>query len=142
MSVDLAKFELLEELSEEQREALGDALSESTLEPDQALFHCRDEASELHLICEGGVRLELNGRELGELHAGESLGAASLAIVGNRQCDAYAIGKTRLFTLTRTAYLCLCSDTPSVALALQEGVLRAFAGFLRCTVSDRRDSPL
>ena len=59
MSVDLGKFELLQELSEEQREALGDALSESTLEPDQALFHCRDEASELHLICEGGVRLEV-----------------------------------------------------------------------------------
>ena len=142
MSVDLGKFELLQELSEEQRESLEDALSESTLEPDQALFRCRDEAAELHLICEGGVRLELNGRELGALHVGESLGGASLAVVGNRQCDAYAIGKTRLLTLTRPAYLSLCSDAPAVALALQEGVLRAFAGCLRSTVSDRRDSPL
>ena len=49
------------------------------------------------------------------------------------------IGETKLLTLTREGYLRLRADAPTVALALQEGVLRIFSGFLRCTVADRRD---
>lgn len=138
MNVDLAKFDLLEELGHEQRELLAELLYQRSLEEGDFVFRCGDEAGELYLIYRGGVRLEINGRQLGALHAGETLGAVGLAVVGSRQCDAVALESTELLALDREGYLRLRADAPAVALALQEGILRAFAGFLRCTVTDRR----
>ncbi len=138
MSMDLGKFELLQELNDEQRGELAPLLVETNVADGEFIFRFDEEAAVLHLISEGSVRLELKGRELGELTAGESIGAVSLVVIGNRQCDAIAVGEVTLLTLTREGYARLRADAPAVALALQEGVLRIFSGFLRCTVADRR----
>ncbi len=138
MSMDLGKFELLQELDDEQRGELASLLVERSVEAGEFIFRCNEEAAALHLISEGSVQLELKGRGIGELKDGESIGAVSLVVIGNRQCDAIAGGETLLLTLTREGYARLRTDSPAVALALQEGVLRIFSGFLRCTVADRR----
>ncbi len=141
MSVDLGKFELLQELSEAQHGALADQLEEFQFAAGDFVFCCGEEAAELFLIADGSIRLEIKRRELGVLRAGESIGAVSLAVVGNRQCDAVALESTSLLALSREGYLRLRADEPTVALALQEGILRSFAGFLRCTMTDRRAPP-
>ncbi|MEE9281509.1 MAG: cyclic nucleotide-binding domain-containing protein [Myxococcota bacterium] len=141
MSADLGKFELLQELSEAQHDALAELLEERQLAAGDFVFRCGEEAAELFLIADGSIRLEIKRRELGVLRAGESIGAVSLAVVGNRQCDAVALESTSLLALNREGYLRLRADAPAVALALQEGILRSFAGFLRSTVADRRAAP-
>ena len=138
MSIDLGKFELLQELNDEQRGELAALLVEKSVEAGDFIFRANEEAAALHLISEGSVRLELKGREIGELAAGEAIGAVSLVVIGNRQCDAIAASAATLLTLTREGYLRLRADSPTVGLALQEGILRTFSGFLRCTVADRR----
>ena len=90
MSMDLGKFELLQELDDEQRGELSPHLAEQIVEAGEFIFRSSDEAAALHLISEGTVRLELKGRELGELKTGEAIGAISLVVIGNRQCDAIA----------------------------------------------------
>ncbi len=138
MSMDLGKFELLQELDDEQRGELAPFLVENSMRVGEFIFRCNEEGAALHLLSEGSVRLELKGRELGLVKVGESIGAVSLVVIGNRQCDALAVSETTLLTLSREAYLRLRADAPAVALALQEGILRTFSGFLRCTVADRR----
>ncbi len=138
MSLNLEKIDLVQELSAEQQDVLADLLTARCFRPGETLFRCNDEAAELFLISEGAIRLELKGRVLGELRTGEAIGAVSLVVVGARQCDAIAIETTRVLALSRESYLRLRVDSPSVALALQEGTLRAFAGLLRMTISDRR----
>ncbi len=141
MSLNLEQFDLLQELSTEQQDVLADLLTARCFQPGEALFWRNDEAAELFLICEGSVRIQLTGSVLGELRAGEAIGSVSLAVVGERQCDAIAIETTRVLALSRKSYLRLRVDTPALALALQEGVLRALAGFLRMTICDRRGAP-
>ncbi len=137
MSMDLGKFELLQELNDEQRGELAPFLIENSIGIGEFIFRCNDEGAALHMLSEGSVRLELKGRELGLMKAGECIGAVSLVVIGNRQCDALAVSETTLLTLSREAYRRLRADAPTVALALQEGILRTFSGFLRCSVADR-----
>jgi CRP-like cAMP-binding protein len=138
MSLNLEKIDLVQELSAEQQDVFADLLTARCFRPGETLFRRTDEAAELFLITEGSIRLELKGRVLGELRTGEAIGAVSLVVVGERQCDAIAIETTRVLALSRESYLRLRVETPSVALALQEGVLRAFASLLRTTICDRR----
>lgn len=124
-------FSLLEELGEEGREVLADHLEDRPLEHGCALFRSGQEASELFLVAQGGVRLERDGEDIGSLKEGDVLGGASLVAIGKRECDAFAEGLARVFVLPLEGYLRLRMERPDVALALQEALLRTLSGDVR-----------
>ena len=126
MSVDLSEFAILRELSAEEIETLLPFFEEVRFDDGSIVYSQGDEASELLLITEGAVRLELNERNLGELPAGSALGGASLVRIGKRGCSASAHGPMLALRLSRESYLRLRADYPQSALALQEGILRTF----------------
>jgi CRP-like cAMP-binding protein len=132
----LSKFELLSELGEHGRELLCDFLRERHLRAGQGVFRAGDEAEELLLLVEGQVRLSAQGESLGLVRPGSAIGGASLVTIGNRECDAIAENPVVLLVLSRESYLRLRSDAPDVALALQEGILRDFAGVVRGAVCE------
>lgn len=127
----LGKFELLKELSEEGRERLSEFLEEQRLDAGRTLFRTHDEAEEMFLVAEGQVRLDFGGAPIGLLGSGDVVGAASVVVIGKRECCAVAETPVRLLTLSRESYLRLRLDLPQVALALQEGVLRDLANVVR-----------
>jgi CRP-like cAMP-binding protein len=103
------------------------------------VFAAGEEAAELFLVEAGRVRIEAGGRAFGSLGAGEALGALSLVAIGARQCDAIAEGEVALLALSREAYLRLRGEAPSVALAVQESILRRFAGSVRAVLDTARN---
>ena len=109
MSSVLSGFPLLSELTDENRTAL-----------------------------EGAVTIRADGQNVSELGPGEVLGALSLVSIGRRECDAVCAAPTRVMSLTRERYLRLREDLPSLALCLQEAVLRSFASLVRGAVGDSR----
>ena len=127
MSEPLADFPILRELSAEQIESLRPFFEEVSFDDGHTLYSHGDESSELLLITEGGVSLELEDEKLGELPAGSALGGTSLVRIGKRGCSAYARGKISALRLSRESYLRLRAEEPQSALALQEGILRSFA---------------
>ena len=127
MRVGLDGFALLEELTAEERDQLHDFLEVRSYQDGGLLFYEREEAAELILIVEGGVRLECGGDLLGKTGEGAALGGISLIRIGERACSALAAGPVEAMVLSRESYLRLRGDHPHVALALQEGILRSVA---------------
>ncbi len=140
MSDDLERFDLLRELGVEDRQALRSFLTEQRLEPGSVLFQGREEADEMFFIVEGTLRIESDARVLGQLGPGDVLGVVSLIQISRRECDAIAQDACGLLVLSREGYLRLSADLPMVALRLQEGILRSFAGQVRSALADRREA--
>ena len=137
MSQRLKTFELLRDFAAGDLELLDDLLEERDFDDESMIFCREEEAEELFLILEGGVRIELDGQTLGTLPAGEALGAAGLLVIGKRQCDAVAQGPTRILSLGRQGYHRLRLDSPSAALVLTEGILRSLGGLARAALAER-----
>jgi len=131
LSGDLDAFALLHELSKEERGELMTFLEERRFDPGDQIFDVHDESEEMLLVCEGRVRLQSSGVGEGCLEPGHVLGAASLVLVGNRMCAAFADGPVRVLSLGRESYLRLRSDLPRVALCLQEAIVHHFASDVR-----------
>ena len=134
MSNALAKCELLQDLSASEREALSELLEERRLEEGQAVYRSGDEGDALYIVAQGAVRLSSRAGPLALLQPGQAFGGGSLVVLGPRECDAIAEGSTRILTLTRESYMRLRSDEPQIALALQESLLRDFAGSVRASL--------
>ena len=124
MSDMLEKSILLGELGSDERATLFEFLEAREIEEGVALFRAGDESGDLYLIIQGSVRLELDGRDAGQVGAGDALGAMSLVCMGTRRCAAVAAEVCRVLVLSRADYLRLRGDCPSIALALQEGIVR------------------
>ena len=140
MSKALADFPILRELSAEEIESLRPFFDEVRFDDGRTVYSHGEEASELLLITEGGVRLELENQQLGQLPAGSALGGASLVRIGKRACSAYARGQMSALRLSRESYLRLRADCPQSALALQEGILRTFANVAEELAKQARES--
>jgi CRP-like cAMP-binding protein len=140
----LSKFRLLEELPGESLEELAPYLDEQIVDSGRALYRAREEASALVFVVQGRLRLEQDGVVVGGVGEGKSLGGASLALIGRRECDAIADADTRVLLLSRESYLRLRIDRPDIALVLQEALLRSFAQDVRAFLPEldpRRSIP-
>ncbi|MFQ5514822.1 MAG: cyclic nucleotide-binding domain-containing protein [Myxococcota bacterium] len=142
MSADLSGFPLLKSLSEEGRELLGDFLEERSLRDGEMVFSEGDESGELYLVVEGQVRLEARGAMVDVIGRGESFGAGSLVVIGNRECDALCEEPVRLLVLSRESYVRLRSDHPQLALDLQEAILCELARVVRSVLPGEGSSGL
>ena len=131
-AVDLKRFALFEELSEEEREVLADETERIELEPGDVLFREQDEASGLVLVVDGRVRLESSrAGELGSVGPGTALGAVSLVVVGPREVSAVAESACSILLLRRSTFRRLAEDAPRAACRLAEAIAREAAALLR-----------
>lgn len=130
----LAKIELLKDLGEDLREQLAEHFEERRIDEGRSVFRAHDEAEEMYVVAEGQVRLEHDGVAVGMLGPGDVLGAASLVVIGRRECSALAQTPVRLLELSRESYLRLRLDLPRAALALQEGIVRNLSDTVRASL--------
>jgi len=131
VSAVLSKVAILEELGSAGRETLSDFLESRSYDAGFLLFQQGQEAAELIVIAEGRVVLRQGGNDIARVEAGECLGGVSLLVIGHRECEAAAEGPVEVLSLTRESYLRLRADYPSIALDLQEGILRQLGATLR-----------
>ena len=130
--MDLKRFALFEELSEEEREVLAEGIERIELEPGDVLFREQEEGGGLVLLVEGRVRLESSrAGELGSVGPGTALGAVSLVAVGPREASAVAESACSILLLRRSAFRRLVEDTPRAACRLAEAIARDAAALLR-----------
>ena len=130
--MDLKRFALFEELSEEEREVLAEGIERIELEPGDVLFREQEEGGGLVLLVEGRVRLESSrAGELGSVGPGTALGAVSLVAVGPREASAVAESACSILLLRRSAFRRLADDTPRAACRLAEAIAREAAALLR-----------
>ena len=138
MNERLGRFPLLGELIDSERGVLAEFLIERELDAGSTLFRTNDEAEELYFVTRGSLAIKTDGQTVGELGAGEVLGALCLVSVGLRECDAVAIETSQLLCLSRESYLRLRSDQPALALKLEEGIVRSFSSLVRNILVDAR----
>jgi CRP-like cAMP-binding protein len=134
----LGRFQLLTELIEADRRNLAEFLTERELDPGSTLFRASEEAEELYFVARGSLAIKSDGQMVGELGAGEVIGALCLVHAGLRECDAVALEATQLLCLSRESYLRLRSDYPALALKLEEAILRSFSSLVRNILVDAR----
>jgi len=138
MNEKLGRFPLLGELIDSERGVLAEFLTERELDAGSTLFRTNEEAEELYFVTRGSLAIKADGQTVGELGAGEVLGALCLVSVGLRECDAVAIETSQLLCLSRESYLRLRSDQPALALKLEEGIVRSFSSLVRNILVDAR----
>jgi len=129
---ELKAFALLAELSEEERELVTDLLERVELEPGEQLF-CEGQEAECLVLIETGA-LDLTSARagaLGQVGAGDCLGALSLVAVGPREVTAVASEAACVWVLSRESFRRLCEDAPRAACRILEAALADFAGAAR-----------
>ena len=129
---ELKAFALLAELSEEERELVTDLLEHVELDPGEQLF-CEGQEAECLVLIEKGT-LDLTSARagaLGQVGAGESLGALALVAVGPREITAVAGEAASIWVLSRESFRRLCEDAPRAACRILEAALADFAAAVR-----------
>jgi CRP-like cAMP-binding protein len=129
---ELKSFALLAELSEDERELLAELLERHSFDDGEQVFAEGQESEGLVLVEQGALLLSAKrAGALGQLVAGESLGAVSLVTVGPREATAVASGATRIAVLSRESFRRLIEDAPRGACRILEGALSDLAGAVR-----------
>lgn len=129
---DLKAFALLAELTEDEREIVTELLERSELDPGEQLF-CEGQEAEGLVLIESGT-LDLTTARvgaLGQVGAGDCLGAVALVAVGPREVTAVASEAACIWMLSRESFRRLCEDSPRAACRILEAALADFAGAAR-----------
>ena len=142
-AVELKRFALLGELSEEERELVAEELEPATLREGDRLFTEGEESHGLVLVVEGRFRLESRRvGVLGTAHPGQALGAASLVAIGPREASAVAETTSRVLLLRRSAFRRLALDAPGAACRLAEAVAAELAALVRAELDTIAQQPV
>jgi CRP-like cAMP-binding protein len=130
---DLKAFALLAELTEDERETVTELLERRIeLDPGEQLFCEGQEAEGLVLIESGTLDLtSARAGALGQVGAGDCLGAVALVAVGPREVTAVASEAACVWMLSRESFRRLCEDSPRAACRILEAALADFAGAAR-----------
>lgn len=129
---ELKVFAIFSELSEDERELVGDLLETVELDAREQLFAEGQESEGLVLV-ESGALVLASSRTgpLGPLLAGDSAGAASLVTVGPREATAVATEATRIYVLSRESFRRLVEDAPRAACRILEAAFADLASAAR-----------
>jgi CRP-like cAMP-binding protein len=131
-AADLKTFALLADLSEDERELVADLLERLALDDGEQLFAEGQESEGLVLVEKGALLLSSRrAGALGQLAAGETLGAVSLVTVGPREATAVASGATHVAVLSRESFRRLADDAPRAACRMLEVALSDLASAVR-----------
>ncbi len=88
------------------------------------IFKEGDQASELYVIQNGSVRIQLGNRLLSTLYFNDIFGEMALIEGGTRSASAIAATEVTLVTLSETQFLFLVSQTPNFALQVMRAIAR------------------
>lgn len=129
---DFKAFALLAELSEDERELVTELLERVDLYSGDQFF-CEGQQAEGLVLVESGALDLTSGRAgaLGQIGAGECLGALALVAVGPREVTAVAGEDACVWVLSRESFRRLCEDSPRAACRILEAALADFAGAVR-----------
>jgi CRP-like cAMP-binding protein len=131
-AAELKSFALLAELSEEERELVEELLERHAFDDGEQLFAEGQESEGLVLVEQGALLLSSSrAGSVGQLVAGESLGAVSLVSVGPREATAVASGDTCIAVLSRESFRRLTEDMPRAACRILEAAFADLAGAVR-----------
>ncbi len=127
-ALDLKRFSLLSELSEEDREIIGEELEGLEVEAGAELYDEGEQGDGLYFVAEGEVRVESTHTGASAVFGpGSAIGAFSLVASGPRETRASASQRLRLLVLRRSAFRRISEAEPRVACRLLEAILRETA---------------
>ena len=134
---DLKRFEIFQELSEEEREALCEILEERVLDDGETLFYEGDDAEAMVLVTAGTLHLSSSKcAEPGTAPAPATVGEFSLFGFGVRETCAISQGTTTVMQIRREDFRRFVDDEPRAALRLAEAVMGELASRARAAVSE------
>ena len=126
--MDLKQFSLLSELSEEDRETLGEELEELEVEAGTELYDEGEQGDGLYFVTAGEVRVESTHTGASAVFGpGSAMGAFSLVASGPRETRAVASQRSRLLVLRRSTFRRFAEAEPRAACRLLEAILRETA---------------
>ena len=121
---DLKIFPLLADLSDEERELVADMLTRMELDKGEQLFAEGQESEGVVLVERGTLTLtSARAGEIGQVLAGDCIGALSLVAVGPREATAVATDAGRVWILSRESFRRLVEDSPRAACRILEAAL-------------------
>lgn len=127
-AVDLKRFSLLSEFSEEDREILGEELESLEVEAGTELYDEGEQGDGLYFVAEGEVRVESTHTGASAVFGpGSSMGAFSLVASGPRETRASVSQRSHLLVLRRSAFRRFAEAEPRAACRLLEAILRETA---------------
>ncbi len=127
-ALDLKRFSLLSELSEEDREIIGEELEGLEVEAGAELYDEGEQGDGLYFVAEGEVRVESTHTGASAVFGpGSAMGAFSLVASGSRETRASASQRSRLLVLHRSTFRRIAEAEPSAACRLLEAILRETA---------------
>jgi CRP-like cAMP-binding protein len=130
--LDLKAFELLGELSDEEREILAELIEEEPLAEGRVLFEEGVEGDGLVLLLDGEIAIESRGHGcVARVGPGAVLGGFALVNPGRREATALAASTCNVAWLDRASFRRLVDDAPRAACKLMEALLRDAAADLR-----------
>lgn len=135
------KFDLLDQLSADDRERVVEELEGGEVAAGSALFREGEASDGIVWLEAGRVRVKREGLEqAAELGAGEAVGTLSLVVDGRREATAETLSRARVWQLRRGGYERLVATAPRTACRLVEAILRAHADAVRREL--RRGEPV
>lgn len=127
-ALDLKRFSLLSELSEEDREIIGEELEGLEVEAGAELYDEGEQGDGLYFVAEGEVRVESTHTGASAVFGpGSAMGAFSLVSSGPRETRASASQRSRLLVLRRSTFRRISEAEPRAACRLLEAILRETA---------------
>jgi len=140
-SLDLKRFSILAELSDDDREAIAHVLEPQRFRRGRSIYRETAEADGLLLVVSGEVRLSSERcGDLGTLAEGGVLGGASLLTPGQREATVKAEVDCEVWLLPRASYRRLVEDFPRTACRLTEAIAADLAVLLRESLGPLADS--
>jgi CRP-like cAMP-binding protein len=88
------------------------------------IFKEGDQASELYVVQNGSVRIQLGNRLLSTLYFNDIFGEMALIEGGPRSASAIAATDVTLVTISEKQFLFLVSQTPNFALQVMRAIAR------------------
>lgn len=132
----LEQVEIFADLSTEERLALARSLGAHEYGPREALFLQGDPGTELFIIREGKILVEMTTPdggvfEIDTLDPGDFLGEMSLFEDAPRSATCRSLGRSVLYGLSMTEFMRLMRETPDTAIRIMNRMMRIVAARLQ-----------
>jgi CRP-like cAMP-binding protein len=114
----LVRVPLFRDMNQEDQDLFAGLVKSAHADPGEVLVRQGDPGSELFIITEGTARVEVDGREIARLGAGEFFGEISLLDGKPRTSTVIAASAMSLMTIQKPAFDHLCATVPGISTTM------------------------
>jgi uridine kinase len=132
----LAKSRVLAHLGIKELGVLLDALDQVALAPGTTIFREGDAGEHMYFVLDGTARARRGALDLAQLGRGDHFGELAILGASTRSTTVHADTAVRLARLSRSAFLSLAANHPSIALRIAEGLATSLASALTAMTDD------